>query len=292
MRSMEEVLATISKAEAALNQMAGWFSKFGTDLDAVESILDTALEHASDNKWAFKRTKAAGDLDQAGAKWLKILDLASRFQARGMVASTDIDKDVDKGLSQAEKTIDIISTNYGGNDVTRFSQVLFRFGEQIRIRSIEPGFPDPWDRVIKTISMIHSFEEKDRLYICKEFTNFHILAPGPIKDYQGSPRVAVQLEPADTRRAGAEIHVLAVTYGPEDVTFKKQKNSDRTVLDYVYSCKASDAPVEFSNDKMGGDTWNGFPKSGTVFYRPANGRDVYQVTGREGQSIGWTQKRS
>lgn len=248
MCSMNDVLVTISKVEAALNAMAGVFRRLETDLAAIDTTLKLAFGHASDNKWSFQRNEAGNNLTDGGNKWVKVVDLAKRVQGKGILESTDIHQVLKLKEVPGEKSIEIVSTHYGGTDVTEFSQVLFRYGDSIRIRSIEPGFPDPWDRGNKTITMIHTYDKKDSLFICREHTNFHVLPPGPISGYQGFYHVAVELNPASTRRVGAPIEILAIVYGPEQVTGRNG------VLDYVYGAAGNHQPVTFSSDKMGGDT--------------------------------------
>lgn len=172
-----------------------------------------------------------------------------------------------------------MSATYGGVDVTNYAKVLFNYGDSIRIRTVEPGFHEPWKGVIKTISVFHELGKSQRIFACREYMgerSLHVL--GPYKNISDQKVQDADLYEATTLTvpANSKITILAIVWGPRVVRAQ-------SVYDYFYS-KVGNGNVEWRNENMGGDPWSGYQKSGAIYYKVNGSSDVRQCTGREGSS--------
>ena len=288
--SIEDVVNRILKAEDAFQVITAAFSTLQRNLDRAYTKFQDAAGHTSATMSSLQRNVAFKELDEAARIWTDVVDFATRFHSEGLILRQSIEKAPE--ATAAPEPVEILSTNFGGTDVTAHSLLLFPYDNDLRIRSASPGFRDPWVGVIKTISLVHRNGEEERLFVCKESTSLsthegpsvpstdvHTLKLGPIELAETSNAFLSVLNPV-THIARATVQILAVVWGPVEVR-------DERVWIYCYSTLLAKQSIEFTNEKMGGDTWPGNPKTGVIFFRLPGSPHVRQVTGREHQSIPW-----
>lgn len=221
-----------------------------------------------------RRKAARGALDRAKDTWAKVADLAQRFQQKGMVLEKNVDD-----LSETPEPnpwLEVVSANYGGVDVSQYAKVLFNYGDSIRIRTIEPGFEEPWKNVVKSISVFHQLGKSQRIFSCKEYSGdrgLHILGPKKnIADEKVKDAELSLINPLNAPN-DSRVKILCIIWGPSEV--RKQ-----AVYDYCYS-KLNNGPIDWNNANMGGDTWGNNFKSGVIYYQIAGSSDIKQCSGRE-----------
>ena len=154
-----------------------------------------------------------------------------------------------------------------------FSQVLFNSGEDIEVRSVEPGFPEPWDSTVeKSISVLHKYGKSIRIFVCKEFTGRHYIKPGSVSKSNIYNAELREINPFPNPTS-SQVKILAIVWGPKEIRSQAVYNS-------CYRCFEKQ-PIKFANDNFGGDTWYSMPKSGMIYYVMEGGDSIYQVCGRE-----------
>jgi len=106
------------------------------------------------------------------------------------------------------------SRRCGNFHSTRYSQVLFNFGSSLRIRTVEPGFGDPWSGTHKSISVLHRCGDNLRIFVCREYSGDkyeHILRPGSLDKLSVSDGELLELKsfaPPPPDGAKIKIHVI------------------------------------------------------------------------------------
>lgn len=182
--------------------------------------------------------------------------------------------------TEPSPSLEIRCAHYGGVEATAVAKILFNEGENLRIHSVEPGFEEPWKGVTKTVSFIYNFSKEQRIFVCKEYSGEHDLKVGPIdKSHDGRCEVSI-VEPRP-KPAGSSVDILAIVWGPKEVR-------NPTVDAYCYKQFHDGAAIEWRNEKLGGDTWSGTPKSGAIYYTTDGGRTIRSVCGKEGSSTSTT----
>jgi len=177
--------------------------------------------------------------------------------------------------------MELLSTNYGGADETEKSQELWNVGDNICVRSNEPGFLDPWPNIVKTTSMLHCDGDSMRILVCSENTGNHLLAPGAVQSLDVEDAELREVNPGHPLRpAGSTITIQAMTWGP------KVLEGDEYYA-YVYACHLSEAKVKFTNEAFGRgvDTWPNKHKSGVIFYIVDGEDEIRQLAGQEGTKV-------
>lgn len=189
---------------------------------------------------------------------------------------------MDAALKEAEvppapaNQIDIRGAAYGGSVVTNTAQVLFNDGADLLIDSTKMAFIDNWRGTVKAVSMLYTYGQERRLFICQERSGEHRI-PASSDIPQGGQRVHTVLTPR-SKPNGALYQILAIVWGIEE------KKDDKS-YNYVYEQMAARRPVRWHNDNFP-DGWNGKPKSGAIFYT-TDGKDVKVLTGKEHESTAW-----
>jgi hypothetical protein len=248
----------------------GAFGTLASDLKNIEKNLELAYG-AVGSTFSPRRKSAFLKLDDAGKTWALVLELSREFQAHGLAMTIEVNK---KNMQQFAVSLEIVGTNYGGVDNTLFSQVLFNSGEDIKVRSVEPGFPEPWNGIVKSISVLHTYGKSMRIFACKEFTGIHYIRPGEVSSSTIGYGAELREVNPFSKPASSKIKILAIVWGPEEVRKKE-------VYDYAYKCAEDRTPVVFNNQNFGGDTWTGNFKSGVIYYMNDGGSEIYQVCGHE-----------
>lgn len=204
------------------------------------------------------------------------MDLAEQFQANGIL----IEEKAEEKPEEPLPLVTIESANYGGTNYTDYAKILFNDGENLLVRSVDPGFPDAWQGQKKTISIFHTFHKEQRLFICSERSGTHYLKAGPIHQSRDSSSVLNEVKPFP-KPADVKVQILAIVYGINEVR-------DQNVYDYCYGKLRSKAPIEWRNDNLGGDTWPGERKSAVIYYTEDEGKTIKQCSGKEDESTLWT----
>lgn len=181
--------------------------------------------------------------------------------------------------AQVPPSLEILSSNYGGNDVTVYSRIIFNDGADLSVPTVEPGFPEAWEGVKKSISLLHSYGGEKRIFVCGEYSGTHKIKRGPIQNSQDSGSVCNVVNPFP-KPDGATAQILATVWG-------KQEVRDPNVYNYCYERRTKDEKIKWSNDTMGGDTWYGMQKSGVIYYTVDGGSSVKQTAGRESTETEW-----
>ncbi|KAH7103219.1 hypothetical protein BKA62DRAFT_828789 [Auriculariales sp. MPI-PUGE-AT-0066] len=280
-KAIDDVVSTIDAAVQALGNMIGAFAALSTSLGSIDGTLEN-IASAAHSPYKFKRQSALKTLHIVSkTTWPMVVNLARSFAENGLVVTKEFDI---SALGALPDVVEITSANWGGLDVTDDAKALFYDGANIRIRTVEPGFQDPWSGVVKTCSVLHRYGDSVRLFVCRENSgekHEHVLCAGTIdkshiEDAQ-LLEIQTRVPPAPV---GSKITICAMVWGTEFV-------ENPQAYMYVYGCHAGGTSVKFANDSVGGgkDTWFGNPKSGTVYYVFKGGSQVRQLTGREGQEI-------
>ncbi|MCJ1396732.1 hypothetical protein MMC18_009624 [Xylographa bjoerkii] len=274
---IKEVHKHIQKAEDALTSMSGAFSKLETDLDDIANKLDTVKKYVTSGsnlrvKLAFTR------LDEAGNKWDKVSSLAKQFQDNGLLMTANINKE--EAPIEPSPQLEITCAHYGGVEYTALAKILFNEGENLRVHSVEPGFPEPWKDVVKSISFLHDYGQEKRVFVCAEYTSYHDLKAGPIEQSRDG-RCTVNIVEPRPKPAGTSVEILAIVWGTKEVR-------NTAVDSYCYKQFHAGQPIQWNNDNFGGDTWRGTQKSGAIYYTRDGSKSIKSVSGREYTSSGTT----
>lgn len=272
--NIQTVSEAIEKAETAIQDMMNAFTNLLTSFGSIAADLDNAKGMIGGDL-ARRRKAARENFLRARNMWIKVQDLARRFQQNGLVLEKKVE-DIPKN-PDPYPWLEILSANYGGVNVTPFAKVLFNYGDSIRVRSVEPGFEEPWKGVIKSISVYHKLVESQRIFACKEHSKSKIHDLGPVKSIaearaQAGDAVLNEISPMNAP-ANCKVKILCILWGPNEI--RKQ-----SAYDYCYNC-LDKAPVVWENAYMGEDTWNGHLKSGTIYYQVQGSQAIGQCTGRE-----------
>jgi hypothetical protein len=175
-------------------------------------------------------------------------------------------------------SLEITSAHYGGVESTAVAKILFNEGENLRVHSVAPGFQEPWHGVNKTISFTYDFGKEKRIFVCREYSGDHDVKVGPIENSRDGRCEVSTVEPRP-KPAGSPVDILAIVWGPNEVR--------RPAVDaYCYQQFHAGAAIEWTNDKMGGDTWPGMAKSGAIYYTTNGGSAIKSICGKEGSSSG------
>jgi len=283
--TIKEVLAAIKPAADALGKMASAFANLKANLAKIDDSLGLAAG-AAVNTFAFKRRNALKHLKQAAeVTWPLVANLARRYAEQGLPLTRPVDREALRKVQQVE-VVEILGSNWGGTDVTSYSKALFFFGTDVKIRTVEPGFLDPWEGTYKSISVFHRCGDSLRIFVCRESSgekNEHILRPGPIARSSVAGGELLEVKSfAPPPPAGAKIKIHAIVWGSQVI-------QDKRSYDYVYDCHAHGKPVNFNTADIGcgNDTWYGIQKSGTVYYVFNNSDEVHQLFGRENTEVGF-----
>jgi len=284
--SLDEVLAAIELAAGALLNLMGAFTELSGKLKGIDGSLKSAAR-AAVNPDGFKRSAALGILTKASqSTWPLVASLARRFEEHGLPLTHEIDHNSEYDYLQ-ENIVELLSSNWGGSDVTRASKVLFYFCPSLKIRTVEPGFIDPWYDTLKSISVLHRCGDSLRIFAAGENSgdNYqHILRPGPIDKSSVAGGELLEVKSfAPPPPSNAKITIHAIVWGPQII-------QDKRAYDWVYECHASGGKIWFTNDGIacGKDTWPGNPKSGTIYYSVAGGDAVHQLFGQQDMEVGWS----
>ncbi|KAH4019275.1 hypothetical protein HBI81_192440 [Parastagonospora nodorum] len=272
---IKDVHQYIQQAESALTSMAGAFSALETDLNLIANKLDTVKKYVSSGSNV--RTKLAfSRLNEAGDKWIKVASLAKDFQRNGLMMDANVR--AEDPPATPSPSLDITSAHYGGIESTAVAKILFNEGENLRVHSVAPGFQEPWHGVNKTISFMYDFGKEKRIFVCREYSGDHDVKVGPMENSRDG-RCEVSVVEPRPKPAGSPVDILAIIWGPNEVR--------RPAVDaYCYQQFHAGAAIEWTNDKMGGDTWPGMPKSGAIYYTTKGGSAVKSICGKEGSSSG------
>jgi hypothetical protein len=178
---------------------------------------------------------------------------------------------------QVEDEFEVRGATFAGDTVTNASKVLFNDGEDMLIDSTKMPFSDPWRGVDKVVTMLYTYGEEKRLFVCGERTGEHKFKRGAITLSQDSTSLQTIIT-AKPKPNGALYQILAIVWG-------KEEKKDVKSYNYVYQQMNSRKPVKWHNDNFA-DGWVGKKKSGAVYYT-TDGKDVKVLAGKENEEIAW-----
>lgn len=258
--------------------MMSAFQNLANNLTKIDDELANAFDAVS-KPHSFLRAGARKHLANAGDTWTLVFTLAKDFAENGEPLVRDVDAAGVKPV--AATTVDILGSTYGGVDVTLYSQVLFNSGPDVVVRSVEPGFPEPWKGVKKSISVLNKFGDSLRVFACREYTGTHYIRPGPVTqgNNQGWGWDLQEAKPVVVPK-GSKVEILAIVWAQKIVTDEKVWNS-------VYEALNKKKTLKWTNEDIGGgeDPWSGNKKSGAIYYRFVGGDKIRQACGQEGQEV-------
>ncbi|KAK3682203.1 hypothetical protein B0T22DRAFT_539346 [Podospora appendiculata] len=244
----------IEKVAKALTEMIGTFSKLETDLDYISERFDLIKGYVASGEKVEQRSAL-------------VSGLAQQFQATGLIVEKKVSGNSElPSLKLAAMALDILGTSYRGIDYTDYSKILFNDGENLLVRSVEPGFPEEADPNPKSIAVLHQFADERRIFVCRQFTANHSLKVGPIQDSRDDASVCNVVNPYP-KPAGAKAKILAITYGGIEVR-------DPAVYDYCYARLAAKEAIAWRNETFGGDSWPHVQNYGTIFYTVDGGERI------------------
>lgn len=274
--AIDNVVGTIEKAISTLQSMIGSFSKLINGLENIDDDLNNAFIALQDNL-SFKRLGARNQLENAAKKWMLVVSLARNFEENGLaIVQTP------ESLREQPSVVEILASTYGGEDVTLYSKVLFNHGSSVIVRSVDPGFPEPWAGMPKTISVLHQYGDSMRILACRTYTGKdynYVLKPGPPETINDENAQLREVQPSPAHPT-SNIQILAVVWGQAIIT-------DHAVYQRIHEAYANNGTVSFTNDGIGGgnDPWFGVRKSGAIYYKIKGGTEIKQLVGKEGEQV-------
>ncbi|KAF2762548.1 hypothetical protein EJ05DRAFT_515957 [Pseudovirgaria hyperparasitica] len=283
-RACTELGAVIKPAVDALTHLIEAFEFLKTNLEDIATKLEQLKGYIAKSDTTRRKT-AFARLDSALHTCTQINHLATHLQPQTLLLQNTTTKP--PSPEPTPTTLTILSATYGGAETTSLAQTLFNNGAHLSIPSVDPGFPEPWHGVMKSISVLHAFGSERRIFACGDKSGTHHLQAGPISLSQNNSSKSVcevvRPLPRPDWAADAKVRVLAIVWGTGECR-------SQSAYDYVYGRLVSRAgPIEWCNELFGPDTWPGNLKSGAIYYTSDDecGAVVKQICGREGESSYW-----
>jgi len=264
----------IQKAQGALTHMRNAFSRIQTDIEYITKRLgkidDTIIDPDE-----YERNKSLQDFGNARWRWVMVKNLARGFQEKGILIEASLQQQ--DPSTKGEDQLEIWAATFGGDTVTNAAKVLFNDGDDLLVDSTSMPFVDGMKGVPKTVTMLYTYGEEKRLFVCVERSGEHKLKCGAISLSQDSTSLQAIITPRP-KPSGALYQILAIVYGQQEV---KEDSS----YNYVYQQMNSRKSVRWSNENFP-DGWVGTRKSGAVYYT-TDGNDTKVLAGKEFEETPW-----
>ncbi|KAL1651838.1 hypothetical protein SLS61_005209 [Didymella pomorum] len=173
-----------------------------------------------------------------------------------------------------QPTLTILSMYYADRDITPYAKQNVARGSQLVIDTnniVGWANGDPWPGNQKSISMLFSYGNELRTFVCIGGTGTYVLNPGP-----ASSQPNVQVVPGYESMSGvSNINIVAIAYGPRAIT-------DRAVFQDMYNAiRNAGGRWQYTNANFRIDTWPGIGKTGIVWYKNLDGNYLVSNPARE-----------
>ncbi|KAI1840201.1 hypothetical protein JX266_013602 [Neoarthrinium moseri] len=140
---IKNVQLAIAAAAAALTEIAGVFSKFGSDIKAILTSLST-IDGALHQEFLPARIGAEKTLGDMAKAWHEIFLAAQFYQSQGLLLEREEPAKTPPPLFGGSADFEISSANFASEDVTTVARIIYQMsGNQIEIPGLIRELGDP-----------------------------------------------------------------------------------------------------------------------------------------------------